>query len=94
MSTPADGPPPPSRARGARRRPALVDALMGALAALPVAAVLLDEGDLFVLVAALLPVAVMAVCSLDPPDIAQIAARMRRPQDLRYPREKPGGRER
>jgi hypothetical protein len=60
-----------------RRRSLLVDLLMSALAALPVAAVLLDDGDLFVLVAAMMPVAVMLVCSFDPPDVAGMARRMR-----------------
>jgi hypothetical protein len=61
------------------------------LAAAPILAVLLDEGDLFVLVAALLPVAVMAVCSMDPPDPAQMAARMRHTRaarDLHDPRDR------
>ncbi|HMM85033.1 hypothetical protein [Azohydromonas sp.] len=70
---------PPETPETTRRasRSALVDTLLGAIAALPVIAVLIGSGDLFVAVAALLPVAVMAVCSLDPPDIAQLAARLR-----------------
>ena len=54
-----------------------VDIALGVLAALPVWAVLSDDGDMFLLVAAMLPVAVVAVCSFDPPDFAQIAARAR-----------------
>jgi hypothetical protein len=64
--------------------------MMCALAAAPIAAVLLDEGDLFLMVAALLPVAVMIVCSFDPPDMAQMAVRMRdarRVQGLHDPRD-------
>ena len=59
-----------------RRRAALVDALLCAAASVPVLAVLLGEGDLFLLATAMLPVAVMAICSLDPPDIAALAARL------------------
>lgn len=68
----------------------MVDALLCLLAALPIAAVLLDHGDLFLLAAAMLPVAVVAVCSFDPPDFAQLAARLRdspRAPRPRYPRD-------
>ncbi|WP_162910179.1 hypothetical protein [Azohydromonas sediminis] len=86
MAAESDGPPPAPPRRSPGRRSALVDAAMGALAALPVLAVLLDHGDFFLLVAALLPVAVMFVCSFDPPDIAEMAARLR---DARRPPLKP-----
>jgi hypothetical protein len=59
---------------------------MGALAALPVLAVLFDHGDFFIIVAAMLPVAVMFVCSFDPPDVAEMATRLR---DARRPPLKP-----
>lgn len=77
MAPGPQGPPETPDAPRPVSRSALVDALLGAIAALPVIAVLIGSGDLFVAVAALLPVAVMAVCSLDPPDIAQLAARLR-----------------
>lgn len=66
------------------------------LAALPVAAVLSDDGDLFLLVAAMLPVAVVAVCSFDQPDVAQLAARVRdvpRGGRPRYPGDERDGRQ-
>lgn len=77
MAARPQGPPETPDAAPPANRSALVDALLGAIAALPVIAVLIGSGDLFVAVAALLPVAVMAACSLDPPDIAQLAARLR-----------------
>lgn len=86
MAAESDGPPPAPPRRTPGRRSALVDTAMGALAALPVLAVLLDHGDFFLLVAALLPVAVMFVCSFDPPDIVEMAARLR---DARRPPLKP-----
>ncbi|MCU0928341.1 MAG: hypothetical protein MUE62_03875 [Burkholderiaceae bacterium] len=73
-SGPAAPPPPPTLPA---RRALWVDVALGVLAALPVAAVLSDNGDLFLLVAAMLPVAVVAVCSFDPPDVAQLATRLR-----------------
>lgn len=69
--------PPDSPGAPPARRALWVDVALGVLAPLPVAAVLSDDGDLFLLVAAMLPVAVVAVCSFDPPDFAQLAARVR-----------------
>lgn len=83
-----DAPPPPAR------RALWVDVALGVLAALPVAAVLSDDGDLFLLVAAMLPVAVVGVCSFDPPDFVELATRLREAphgRRPRYPGDERGG---
>lgn len=92
MSSSREPPSGPDASPPAARRAMWVDLALGVLAALPVWAVLSDDGDMFLLVAAMLPVAVVAVCSFDPPDVAQLAARMReaRQRRPRYPRDDSG----
>lgn len=72
MPDAADPTPPDAPAPACSSRAAWVDAAMSCLAAGPIVAVLLGDGDLFLLTCAALPVGVLLACSFDPLDPAEL----------------------